>query len=109
MKLLFFPYGYEESAVKEFSEQNNIKVNRLRCEKGYVQDLIKIECSGYTVHATDIPTFLREHCWWKNTVWDIYFYVDGEFKSVQTLTDKWLREAHNIENLFLNGGLDENY
>ena len=44
--------------------------------------------------------------WWQNNKWEIYFVVKDELVNIQEFTDKELRMAHNIENLYLNGGLD---
>ena len=104
MRLLFFPCGYREDVIKQFVEESGIEVRRLSCENGYLRDMITVESKG-GIFATDIPTFLREHSWYDKG-WEIYFYIDGRFVVIQDLTEKILREAHNIENMFLNGGFN---
>lgn len=47
--------------------------------------------------------------WWNENEhkWEIYFVEKGILRNVQEYTDKELRIAHNIEHLYLRGGLDD--
>lgn len=47
--------------------------------------------------------------WWNEEEhkWEIYFIENGKLKNIQEYTDKELRQAHNIEKLYLTGGLDD--
>lgn len=47
--------------------------------------------------------------WWNEEEhkWEIYFVENGKLKPINEYTNRELRQAHNIENLYLNGGLDE--
>ena len=46
--------------------------------------------------------------WWNENEhkWEIYFVEKGKLKNIQEYTDRELRMAHNIEKLYLSGGLD---
>ena len=80
--------------------------------EGYKRVLQKIENNAIDYEQeyimTTCPELLREHMWWneQEKKWEIYFVEEKGLVPIQEYTDKWLREVHNIEKLYLNGGLD---
>lgn len=110
--LYFFPNGIanaDKKLIEEFFEPN--KMQRITCDNGYVNTIRELKKSDKRIFYTDIPTFLREHDLWFDTKlksWQIFFHCQNmEFKSIYELTNKEIREAHHLENIFLNGGFKE--
>lgn len=66
------------------------------------------EYNQFEYLITTCPALLDNDRWWNDETsrWEIYFVENKELKSIHEYTDKWLRQAHNIEKLYLNGGLD---
>lgn len=73
------------------------------------------EFNLYDYIVTTYPSILSAHdeksdpIWWNKEKhkWEIYFIENGKLKNIQEYTDKELRQAHNIEKLYLTGGLDD--
>lgn len=76
--------------------------------------VIMSEYSRWDYIVTTYPCLMSAHnhkndpLWWNEDEhkWEIYFVEKGELKNIQEYTDKELRMAHNIEKLYLSGGLD---
>lgn len=64
---------------------------------------------------TSCPTILdarndeSDNIWWNEEEhkFEIFFVEDGKLKNISEYTTRELRKAHNIEKLYLNGGLDD--
>lgn len=69
----------------------------------------------YEYFYTTCPTVLNMHdckadsIWWDKdkNFWQIFFVEEGKPRNIQEYTDRELRMAHNIEHLYLRGGLDD--
>ena len=69
----------------------------------------------YEYFYTTCPSLLSAHdykadpLWWNENEhkWEIYFVEKGKLKNIQEYTDRELRIVHNIEHLYLRGGLDD--
>ena len=83
-------------------------------EKGYVNAVEYLHGMLNNIYTTTCPAILSAHdenfdpMWWNEEEhkWEIYFIEDYMLKNISEFTTRELRAAHNIERLYLNGGLD---
>lgn len=104
-KLMFLPYGKKEKTVENIERILHIRPFLLELSNGYEQDVEFINNTEIELFVTAVPTFLNlSDVWWneKELKFEIYFYSNGKIKNIQELTEKWIRQAHNIERMFLN-------
>lgn len=71
-------------------------------------DRIKENDYNSTVYTNQIIALSNEYCWNENLgVPELYLRVsNGKFKRADELTDRELRQAHNLEKLYVNGGFN---
>lgn len=116
--LIFCPNGLENDIDVTENFGDNIVYTVADCKYGYHNALNKLrESKDDFPVITDIPTFLNhEELWYdeEKQRWNVYMVVwKGKRKkkpvpvNIHDLTDRWLRQAHNIEKLFISGGFGE--
>ena len=104
-KLIFLPYGKKENTIENIERILGIKPFLLELSSGYEQDVEFVNKTETELFVTAVPTFLNlNDIWWneKEVRFEIYFYSNGNLKTIQELTEKWIRQSHNIERMFLN-------
>lgn len=112
-KLIFIRKGKEErellrKLLKTYIFDIDIEVMRV----GYKQAIENIKNSSYTLFKTANPCVLSEYdakrrpLWWSEHTWKIYFIEQDKCHSIQEYTEKLLREAHDIEQIYLNDGFE---
>lgn len=104
-KLIFLPYGKHENTVDNIERILGIRPFLLELSNGYEEDIEFVSNTKIELFVTAVPTFLNlSDVWWneKELRFEIYFYSNGKIKNIHELTEKWIRQAHNIERMFLN-------
>jgi len=77
---------------------------------GYKKAVENAKKSNYDWYITTYPTILRSIDWWNEEEQKFEIYIPtkkGKLKNIQEFTDKEIRHAHNIENMFLGGVFDD--
>lgn len=108
MKILFY-----DGSIRRFSRPTNIKYHfPIDASNGYsnnledLQSLIK-DFNGDPIVLTNSLVALDHRYGWntKENHTDIYFYVESkhDFVRCDKLTDREIREGHNIMKMFMNG------
>ena len=67
----------------------------------------KFNCKWF---LTTCPTMLHSINWWNEEEQKFEIYIPtkkGKLKNIQEFTDRELRQAHNVEKLFLGGEFDD--
>lgn len=116
-KLIFMKHGmlYDYNnflKTKEYKECTHTCVDVDIQGFGFKELLKRIENNAVEYNVdyllTTCPTLLRSDLWWNEEKgeWEVYFIEKDKIVPISEYTDKWLRKAHNLELVYLNGGLD---
>lgn len=77
---------------------------------GYNKAVENAKKSNYDWYITTCPTFLRSIDWWNEEEQKFEIYIPtkkGKLKNIHEFTDRVIRHANNIENMFLGGAFDD--
>ena len=115
MKILFYDGDIRWWAIPRSLPSNCSNYNRIDASRGYSDniktlDLYREKFGEDTTVLTNSLAALDHKYGWnkKENHTDIYFYAESKYDFVRCdeLTEKEIREGHNIMKMFMNGAFD---
>ena len=110
-KLIFLRDGEKSRKLLDYVRANyTYSAEWYIHQYGYEEAINKIKELDHEWLMTETPTVLRSIDWWNEDEqkFEIYIPTETGLKNIQEFTDKEIRHAHNIENMFLGGVFDDN-